>query len=75
MKLIDDWKRCHKLYSQQVNAVGVAVCSSYVMFYDQLRDVLPAKHLAVLTVVLFIVNSVVRVIKQEPKRARNQATE
>lgn len=68
MKLIDDWKTCHRLYSQQINAVGVAVGSAYVMFYDQLRDMLPAKHLAVLTVVLFAVNCVARIIKQEPKR-------
>lgn len=67
MKLIDEWKTCHRLYSQRVNAAGVAVGSAYVMFYDQLRDMLPAKHLAVLTVVLFAVNCVARIIKQEPK--------
>lgn len=67
MKLIEDWKACHRLYSQRVNAAGVAVGSAYVMFYDQLRDMLPAKHLAVLTVVLFAVNCVARIIKQEPK--------
>lgn len=67
MKLIEDWKTCHRLYSQRVNAAGVAVGSAYVMFYDQLRDMLPAKHLAVLTVVLFAVNCVARIIKQEPK--------
>lgn len=68
MKLIDDWKTCHRLYSQQINAAGVAIGSAYVMFYDQLRDTLPAKHLAVLTVALFAVNCVARIIKQEPNR-------
>lgn len=70
MKLIDDWKTCHRLYSQQINAAGVAVGSAYVMFYDQLRELLPAKHLAVLTVVLFALNCVARIIKQEPKHGR-----
>lgn len=67
MKLIDDWKKCHRLYSQRVNAAGMAVGSAYVMFYDQLHDLLPARHLAVLTVVLFAANCVARIIKQEPK--------
>ena len=67
MLLFVDWKTCHRLYSQQINAAGVAIGSAYVMFYDQLRDMLPAKHLAVLTVVLFAVNCVARIIKQEPK--------
>lgn len=70
MKLIDDWKQSHRLYSQRINAAGVAVGSAYVMFYDQLRDLLPAKHLAVLTIALFALNCVARIIKQEPKHGR-----
>ncbi|WP_158665252.1 hypothetical protein [Ensifer adhaerens] len=65
--MIEDWKTCHRLYSQRVNAAGAAIGSAYVMFYDQLRDMLPARHLAVLTVVLFAANCVARIIKQEPK--------
>ncbi len=73
MKLIDEWHRCYRLYSQQINAVGVALSTTYAVMYDQIRDVLPARYLAILTGVVFAGSFVLRLIKQEPKRARTQA--
>lgn len=73
MKLIDEWHRCYRLYSQQINAAGVALSTTYAVMYDQIRDVLPARYLAVLTGVAFAVGFVARIVKQEPKRAHTQA--
>ncbi|CAJ0861944.1 hypothetical protein R77567_01602 [Ralstonia sp. LMG 32965] len=64
MKLIDDWKKCHRLYSQRINAVGMALCSTYGFMYDSIRDVLPPKYLALLVAVVFLAGFGLRLVKQ-----------
>jgi len=70
MKLIDDWKQSHRLYTQRINGVMVAIGGAYMTFYDALRDLLPARYVVALTVVLAAMNCVARIIKQEPKHGR-----
>ncbi|MDE4924379.1 hypothetical protein PQH03_07030 [Ralstonia insidiosa] len=65
MKLIDDWKKCHRLYSQRINAVGVALCATYGAMYDSVRDVLPPKYLALLTALIFLAGFGLRLVKQD----------
>ncbi|MGN8062817.1 hypothetical protein ACTJK4_14255 [Ralstonia sp. 22111] len=74
MTLIDEWRRCHRLYSQQINAVGIALSTTYAVMYEQIRDVLPARYLAILTAVVFAGGFVARLIKQGKKSADTEAT-
>lgn len=65
MTLIEDWKKCHRLYSQRINAAGVALCATYGAMYDSVRDVLPPKHLALLTALIFLAGFALRLVKQD----------
>lgn len=49
--------------------------ATYAVMYEQIRDVLPARYLAILTGVIFVGGFVARLIKQEPKRARTKTSE
>ena len=75
MTMIDGWRRCYRLYSQQINAAGIAMSATYAVMYEQIRDVLPARYLSILTGVIFVGGFVARLIKQEPKRARTETSE
>ncbi|MFP3275427.1 MAG: hypothetical protein RXR52_31585 [Paraburkholderia sp.] len=74
MTLIEEWRRCYRLYSQQINAAGVALSATYAVMYEQIRDVLPARYLAILTAVVFAGGFIARLIKQEPKNAGTETT-
>ncbi|NMV37255.1 hypothetical protein [Ralstonia insidiosa] len=65
MTLIEDWKKCHRLYSQRINAAGVALCATYGTMYDSVRDVLPPKYLALLTALIFLAGFGLRLVKQD----------
>lgn len=67
MNLIDEWKSCMRFFSVQANTVGIAMSATYGSFYEQLKDNLPPKYMAMLTAAVFVLGIVGRVISQTPK--------
>lgn len=67
MKLIPDWHKCLRLFSQQANAVGVALSASYAGMYDHLKENFPPWLMATLTGAIFAIGFVGRIIDQGAK--------
>lgn len=67
MNLIENWKSCLGLFSVQANSVGIAMSATYGLMFDQLKDTLPPKWMAIVTACVFILGILGRVISQTPK--------
>lgn len=65
MKLIPEWRKAWRMFSVQAQAIGVALCATYVQMYDQLKEAFPPAWMAGLTAAIFAVGILGRVIKQE----------
>lgn len=66
MKLIDEWKKAHKLWSVRLSALGVAIMTAWPMIPPELRAILPyQQHIAMAMFALVIVS---RMVAQEPKQ-------
>lgn len=65
MKLIPEWRKAWRMFSVQAQAIGVALCATYVQMYDQLKETFPPAWMAGLTAAIFAVGILGRVIKQD----------
>lgn len=65
VKLIKDWKKCHKLFSVQLASIGATLSTAYVSMYDKLKDNLPPKYMVALTVAVFIATMLARLVSQQ----------
>lgn len=65
MKLIPEWRRAWRMFSVQAQAIGVALCATYVQMYDQLKDTFPPIWMASLTACIFSIGLIGRVFKQK----------
>lgn len=63
MKLVDDWKKCLKWLSIQLCAIGILATSMW--------DLVPVLNSPKITILLFILIAVGRLIDQEKKDAGN----
>lgn len=72
MNLIPEWRKSLRLYSQQINSVGIALSLTYAGMYEQLKDTIPPRYMAVLTFVVFFAGLICRVISQQPKAEEPQ---
>lgn len=70
MKLIPEWRRAWRMFSVQAQAIGVALCASYVQMYDQLKETIPPAWMAGLTACIFAIGIVGRVVKQDSVRGK-----
>lgn len=68
MKLVDDWKQCHKWFTQQSNAIAGAVAMTYATMYDNLKENFPPKVMMCVVGGVFFVNIFLRVIDQGKKK-------
>lgn len=69
MKLIEDWRQSHKLWTQRINAAGVVIMgaatalgNSWTAIPPDLRGLLP--HPQTIALALFVANLVARVLSQ-----------
>ena len=67
MKLIDEWRGALKLFSVQVNMLGVAMMTSYGAMYEQLKETIPPHIMAWISGGMFTVSTIVRLISQTKK--------
>jgi len=67
MKLIDNWHKCLRLFSQQANAIGIALSLTYSSMYDHLKDNLPPAWMAGITGAIFALGFLGRIVDQTPK--------
>lgn len=65
MTLIEDWKQCWKFLSVQANTIGAAIAATYGMMFDHLKDTIPPTLMAMITMAVFILGIVGRVISQK----------
>lgn len=70
MKLIPEWRKAWRMFSVQAQAIGVALCASYVQMYDQLKETIPPAWMAALTAGIFAIGIVGRVVKQDSVRGK-----
>lgn len=63
MKLIDNWRKAHKLWSVRIQAAGAIVTGAWASIPADLRDHLP--YLGHLAAGLFVAGIASRLISQE----------
>ena len=64
MKLIPDWKKAHRFVSVQAMSLAAALQGAWMFMPGDLRAVLNAKLVAIVSLVLLIVGIAGRVIDQ-----------
>lgn len=67
MKLIPEWRKSLRLFTVQINIIGMALAGTYASMYEQLKADLPPQQMAMLTVGVFALSTLLRVISQQPK--------
>lgn len=64
IKLIKEWRHALKMLSVQLSLLGTTMSSTYAVMYDQLKESVSPQTMACLTVVVFVLSIVARVIDQ-----------
>lgn len=64
MKIIENWRQCWKMFSQQANAIGIALCSTYALMYEQLKETIPPQYMTMITLAVFAAGFIGRMIDQ-----------
>jgi sorbitol-specific phosphotransferase system component IIBC len=64
MKLITNWRKCWKFLSVQLMAVGSGISATYATMYQQLKDTIDPKMMAMITAGVFVAGILGRVISQ-----------
>jgi hypothetical protein len=67
MNLIEDWKQAGKFLSVQANAIGASLATGYLTLYDKLKENFPPKYMFAITVAVFVLGIIGRVIQQDDK--------
>lgn len=67
MRLIPEWRKPLRLFSVQVNIIGMALAGTYANMYEQLKADLPPQQMAAITVSVFAISTLLRFISQQPK--------
>lgn len=67
VRLIKEWRECHKMLSVQISGIGGAVAFAYVSMYDKLKDNFSPKYMVALTVIVFIAVIAGRLVSQQPE--------
>ncbi len=63
--LIENWKKCWKMFSVQAMTIGVAMSSTYGAMFDQLKETIPPSIMAFITATIFAIGIIARIKKQE----------
>lgn len=63
-KLIKGWQRAWKLLSVQAMVIGTGISMQYGLMYDQMKEVIPPKWMAIITGIVFVLGIVGRVVSQ-----------
>jgi hypothetical protein len=67
MRLIDNWRVAGKFLSVQANAIGASLATGYLTLYDKLKENFPPKYMFTITVAVFVLGIIGRLIQQDDK--------
>ncbi len=73
IKLIDEWKSCHKFISVRINAIGGAIAFAYASMYDHLKENFPPKYMVALTAIVFIAGIAGRLVSQNSSEKEGES--
>lgn len=69
MSLVDDWKNAWRWFSMNCMVIATAIQGAWVYIPDDMRAVVPAHLVGIITILLLILGIVGRLIKQDKKDA------
>lgn len=64
LKLVTNWRSALRMLSVQLNLIGTAVTSTYVLMYDQLKDAVEPTMMGKIVVAVFILSILGRLVDQ-----------
>jgi hypothetical protein len=84
LRLIPDWKKCHRFWSVRISALGAAIMGLFTIWPDsalqlwaampdEVRTLIPHRIVSGLAAFVFVMTTASRIVKQRPKDEQAEA--
>lgn len=67
IKLVPEWRRALRMFSVQLNILGGSAGAIYATMYDQLKETVSPKVVMWITIAVFVLSVLARLIDQDLK--------